>query len=82
MHLHTHFPTGAHIFVIMRSGYKFDDHWKPCDRRGHICLRKAGFIPLEKIRNLSYYRNPTSETSHLKDPHAPLRLHRNTPPMG
>jgi hypothetical protein len=57
MHLHTHFPRGAHLFVILRNGQKFDDHWWPCDRDGYVMLVKHGRLPLSKIRSLSYYRN-------------------------
>lgn len=55
---HTHFPNGTHVFVILRSGASFDDHWEPCDRPGRVKLRLRGVILLRKIRSISYWRNP------------------------
>lgn len=57
MHLHTHFPRGAHLFVIMRSGEKFDDHFWPSSRPGYLRLLLKGHIALSQIRSISYYRN-------------------------
>lgn len=59
MHLYTHFPRGAHLFVILRSGEKFDDKFWPSSKPGYIRLVKRGHIPLRDIRSISYYRNPT-----------------------
>jgi hypothetical protein len=59
MHLHTHFPRGAHIFVILRSGAKFDDKFWPSDRPGQLRTVKRGYIPLTKVRSITYYRNPS-----------------------
>jgi hypothetical protein len=71
MHLHTHFPRGAHLFVILRDGRKFDDKFWPSDKRGYVRLQKHGHIALSEIRSLSYYRNPTPQTTHKGPRNAP-----------
>ena len=60
MHLHTHFPRGAHVFVIMRNGEKFEDKYWPGAKDGRIRFVGRGIVPLSKIRSISYRRLRTS----------------------
>lgn len=53
MHLHTHFPRGAHVFVILRDGTKFEDkYWSHEGDR--IKLVRYGELRLRKVRSISY----------------------------
>lgn len=53
---HTHFPKGAHVFVILRSGEKFEDKFLLNEGRGEVKLEKRGWIPVARIRSMSYRR--------------------------
>jgi hypothetical protein len=52
---HTHFPKGAHVFIILRDGRKFEDVF--VDRiQKHVVLRHSGKVRLAAIRSMSYRR--------------------------
>lgn len=55
MKLHSHFPKGAHVFVILRTGEKFDDKFLLNEGRGEIKLQRRGWVPLRRIRSISYW---------------------------
>ena len=54
MACHSHFPRGAHVFIILRDGTKFEDIFELNEERGEIRLRWYGWIRLKKIRSISY----------------------------
>lgn len=50
---HTHFRKGAHVFVILKSGEKFEDVFE--DRKsGAVILRTLGRLAIERVRSMSF----------------------------
>lgn len=51
---HTHFPRGAHVFVILKDGEKFEDKFWSNEGRGCVKLVQRGELRISKIRSMSY----------------------------
>jgi hypothetical protein len=58
---HSHFPRGAHVFIIMRSGEKFEDVFEKNEGHGSIILRNRGELRLRGIRSIGYRKLKTKQ---------------------
>jgi hypothetical protein len=52
---HTHFPKGAHVFIILTDGHMFDDIF--IERLSRVVvLRTNGKVLVDDIKSMSYRR--------------------------
>lgn len=58
MSCHSHFPRGAHVFVILKNGEKFEDKFW-ANLKDRVKLVRRGEIKLKRIRSMSYRRLET-----------------------